>query len=139
MVEKREDYGSVISPRMRQRVQFDPVVKNGDVNSNQFPKDWPYPPVDSALSRPGWGVGFETPVLSSNHLEIRASKDKAFREELHQATADYILYLAAVQRHLPDTEGRRREPEQGLLLVFPTGTLRQRWDAAVDPAGGTVI
>ena len=92
MVEKREDYGSVISPRMRQRVQFDPVVKNGDVNSNQFPKDWPYPPVDSALSRPGWGVGFETPVLSSNHLAIRASKDKAFREELHQATADYILY-----------------------------------------------
>ncbi len=92
VVEKREDYGSVISPRMRQRVQFDPVVKNGDVNSNQFPKDWPYPPVDSALSRPGWGVGFETPVLSSNHLEIRSSKDKAFREELHQQTADYILY-----------------------------------------------
>ncbi len=92
VVEKREDYGSVISPRMRQRVQFDPVVKNGDVNSNQFPKDWPYPPVDSALSRPGWGVGFETPVLSSNHLEIRSSQDKAFREELHQATADYILY-----------------------------------------------
>ena len=92
VVEKREDYGSVISPRMRQRVQFDPVVKNGDVNSNQFPKDWPYPPVDSALSRPGWGVGFETPVLSSNHLEIRSSKDKAFRENLHQETVDYILY-----------------------------------------------
>lgn len=91
-VAKIEDYGSIISPRMRQRVQFDPVLKNGDVNSNQFPKDWPYPPVDSALSRPGWGVGFETPVLSGNHLAIRSSQDKAFREELHQETADYILY-----------------------------------------------
>jgi ABC-type transport system substrate-binding protein len=92
VVEKREDYGAVISPRMRERVQFDPVVKNGDVNSNVFPLDWPYPPVDSALSRPGWGIGFETPILSGNHLAIRASQDKAFREQKHLETADYILY-----------------------------------------------
>jgi ABC-type transport system substrate-binding protein len=92
VTQNREDYGSVISPRMRQRVQFNPVVKNGDVHSNVFPLDWPYPPVDSALSRPGWGIAFETPVLSGNHLAIRASQDKAFREQMHMATADYILY-----------------------------------------------
>jgi ABC-type transport system substrate-binding protein len=92
IIQKREDYGAVISPRMRQREQMDPVVKNGDVNANLFPLDWPYPPVDSALSRPGWGPGFETPVLSGNHLAIRGSKDKAFREQLHLETADYMIY-----------------------------------------------
>lgn len=92
ITQSREDYGGVISPRMRKREQVNPVVKNGDVNSNQFPLDWPYPPVDSSLSRPGWGVAFETPVLAKNHLDIRASKDKAFREQKHLETADYILY-----------------------------------------------
>jgi hypothetical protein len=48
--------------------------------------------VDSALSRPGWGIAFETPVLSKNHLDIRASRDQAEREQLHLDTADYILY-----------------------------------------------
>lgn len=87
-----EDYGGVISPRMRRREQFLPVLKNGDVNSSQFPLDWPYPPVDSSISRPGWGVGFETPFLSSKHFEIRGSQDKAFREEGHMETADYMIY-----------------------------------------------
>lgn len=87
-----EDYGGVISPRMRRREQFLPVLKNGDVNSSVFPLDWPYPPVDSSISRPGWGVGFETPYLSSQHFSIRGSQDRAFREFEHMETADYMIY-----------------------------------------------
>jgi ABC-type transport system substrate-binding protein len=87
-----EDYGGVISPRLRRREQFLPVLKNGDVNSSQFPLDWPYPPVDSSISRPGWGVGFETTYLSSQHFSIRGSQDKAFREFEHMETADYMIY-----------------------------------------------
>ncbi|MCH8223381.1 MAG: hypothetical protein IH868_08235 [Chloroflexi bacterium] len=87
-----EDYGGVISPRMRKREQFLPVLKNGDVNANVFPLDWPYPPVDSSISRPGWGVGFETPYLSTQHFSIRGSQDRAFREEEHMNTADYMIY-----------------------------------------------
>ena len=88
----REDYGSTIVPRMRDRVQYRPILKNGDVNSNQFPLDWPYPPVDSSISRPGWGVGFESPVLAENHLQIRASDNVTFREQMHLETADYVFY-----------------------------------------------
>jgi ABC-type transport system substrate-binding protein len=55
-----EDYGGVISPRMRQRIQYLPVLKNGDVHSNVYPIDWPLPTVDTSSSRPGWGVGFES-------------------------------------------------------------------------------
>jgi ABC-type transport system substrate-binding protein len=87
-----EDYGGVISPRMRRREQFLPVLKNGDVNSSVFPLDWPYPPVDSSISRPGWGVGFESPYLSSQHFAIRGSQDRAYREFEHMETADYMIY-----------------------------------------------
>ena len=55
-----EDYGGVISPRMRRREQALPVLKNGDVHSNSYPLDWPLPTVDSSSSRPGWGPGFES-------------------------------------------------------------------------------
>ena len=48
-----EDYGGVISPRMRQRVQFLPVLKNGDAHSNVYPLDWPLPTIDTSSSRPG--------------------------------------------------------------------------------------
>ncbi|MCH7738551.1 MAG: hypothetical protein IIC93_00215 [Chloroflexi bacterium] len=87
-----EDYGGVISPRLRKREQFLPVLKNGDVNANVFPLDWPYPPVDSSISRPGWGIGFETTYLSTQHFSIRGSQDRAFREEEHMNTADYMIY-----------------------------------------------
>jgi ABC-type transport system substrate-binding protein len=88
----REDYGGVISPRMRQRIQWMPVLKNGDVHSNVWPTDLPYPPVDSSISRPGWGAGFESVPLAEWHFAINAEKDKAKREKLHFDTADYMLY-----------------------------------------------
>ena len=77
---------------MRKREQFLPVLKNGDVHSHVFPLDWPYPPVDSSISRPGWGVGFETPYLSTQHFSIRGSQDRAFREKEHMETSDYMLF-----------------------------------------------
>ena len=88
----KEDYGAVISPRMRKREQALPTVKNGDVHSNVWPIDWPYPPVDSSLSRPGWGVGFESKFLSGMHLKIRKSQDKDSRIKWHLQTVDYIMY-----------------------------------------------
>jgi ABC-type transport system substrate-binding protein len=88
----REDYGTVISPRMRMRNQSMPVIKNGDVNANNFPLDWPFPPVDSALTRPGWGVGFESDVLSTMHLKIRSEQDMSKRVQMHLDTVNYMQY-----------------------------------------------
>ena len=88
----REDYGGVISPRMRLRQQFLPVIKNGDVHSNVWPTDFPYPPVDSSISRPGWGIGFEADTLSQWHFGINAEKDKAKRTAMHMDTADWMIY-----------------------------------------------
>jgi ABC-type transport system substrate-binding protein len=91
-VQSREDYGAVISQRMRKREQAIPVLKNGDVNSNVWPADWPFPPVDSSLSRPGWGMGFESPMLAEMHKKIRAEPDKAKRTAGQRDTIDWMMY-----------------------------------------------
>ncbi|MBI2965794.1 MAG: hypothetical protein HYY34_06310 [Chloroflexi bacterium] len=92
-VEQRlEAYGAVISPRMRLREQFWPVIKNGDVNSNVWPLNWPNPVVDSSLSRPGWGVGFETPYTAAAALKLKAERDQAKAAEQHLAVMDYMVY-----------------------------------------------
>jgi ABC-type transport system substrate-binding protein len=87
-----EDYGGVISPRMRQRQQFNPVLKNGDVHSNVYPLDWPFPTVDTSSSRPGWGVAFESPAGAKWLFEILGMRDKAQREQAHLTWADYGIY-----------------------------------------------
>ena len=87
-----EDYGGVISQRMRRRVQFLPVLKNGDVHSNVYPLDWPLPTVDTSSSRPGWGVGFESQPGGKWLFEILAEQDKAAREALHLTWVDYSMY-----------------------------------------------
>ncbi len=87
-----EDYGGVISPRMRRREQFLPVLKNGDVHSNLYPLDWPLPTVDTSRSRPGWGVGFESQAGAGWLSEILAERDISRREELHQTWVDYSLF-----------------------------------------------
>lgn len=88
----KEDYGAVISPRMRLRTQFWPVIKNGDVHSNVWPTDWPLPPVDSSLSRPGWGVGFESVLLASMHVKVKAEPKADNRIKWAQQTIDYMAY-----------------------------------------------
>jgi ABC-type transport system substrate-binding protein len=87
-----EDYGGVISPRMRQRIQFLPVLKNGDVHSNVYPLDWPLPTVDTSSSRPGWGVGFESPAGAKWLFEILAEKDPKVREAKHLEWVDYSMF-----------------------------------------------
>lgn len=87
-----EDYGGVISQRMRRRVQFLPVLKNGDVHSNVYPLDWPLPTVDTSSSRPGWGVGFESQPGGKWLFEILAEQDRTAREQLHLDWVDYSMY-----------------------------------------------
>jgi ABC-type transport system substrate-binding protein len=87
-----EDYGGVISPRMRQRVQFLPVLKNGDVHSNVYPLDWPLPTVDTSSSRPGWGVGFESQAGAKWLFEILGEKDASVRSEKHLTWVDYSMF-----------------------------------------------
>ncbi len=90
--QSREDYANVISQRMRLREQFWPVLKNGDVHSNVWPADFAFPPVDTSLSRPGWGMAFESEILAGLHKKIRGERDKAVREEWARDTVDYIMY-----------------------------------------------
>jgi len=87
-----EDYGGVISPRMRQRVQFLPVLKNGDVHSNVYPLDWPLPVVDTSSSRPGWGVGFESQAGAKWLFEILGEKDASVRSEKHLNWVDWSMF-----------------------------------------------
>jgi len=87
-----EDYGGVISPRMRQRVQYLPVLKNGDVHSNVYPIDWPLPTVDTSSSRPGWGVGFESQAGAKWLFEILGEQDASVRSEKHLNWVDYSMY-----------------------------------------------
>ncbi len=87
-----EDYGGMISQRMRRRVQYFPVLKNGFVYSNAFPLDWPMPNTDSSFTRPGWGVGFESQPGARWFLEILSEPDKAAREKLHLDWVDYSMF-----------------------------------------------
>jgi hypothetical protein len=87
----REDYGTVIHPRIRLRDQVFPTIKNGEVHSNDWPLDFWMPPTDTSLSRPGWGP-FEDTYLVRNHLKIRGSKDKAERVQLHFDAVDWMNY-----------------------------------------------
>jgi ABC-type transport system substrate-binding protein len=87
-----EDYGGVISPRMRQRIQYLPVLKNGDVHSNVYPIDWPMPTVDTSSSRPGWGVGFESQAGAKWLFEILGEQDASVRSEKHLIWVDYSMY-----------------------------------------------
>lgn len=92
-VEQRlEAYGSVVSQRMRQREQFWPVLKNGDVNSNIYPITWPPPSVDTSLSRPGWGAGFESPFIVKMNKAILGEKDAKKAAGFHMDTVDYYMY-----------------------------------------------
>jgi ABC-type transport system substrate-binding protein len=87
-----EDYGGVISPRMRQRIQLLPVLKNGDVHSNVYPLDWPMPTVDTSSSRPGWGVGFESQAGAKWLFEILGEKDATVRSDKHLNWVDWSMF-----------------------------------------------
>ncbi|MDG0866576.1 hypothetical protein GKO46_05740 [SAR202 cluster bacterium JH702] len=87
-----EDYGGVISPRMRQRIQFLPVLMNGDIHSNVYPLDWPLPRIDTSASRPHWGVGFESQAGSRWLFEILGEQNPNVRSEKHLNWVDYSIF-----------------------------------------------
>jgi ABC-type transport system substrate-binding protein len=87
-----EEYGSVVVPRMRDRTQPWPVVKNCSVETANYFFDWPPPPSDSTFSRPAWGCAFESKFLDYMYININGSRDKAKREDLHLDMIDYYYY-----------------------------------------------
>ena len=87
-----EDYGGVISPRMKRREQYLPVLKNCDVHSNVWPQDWPIPPVDTSRTRPSWGCGFESKFGAKMVSDVLMEKDAAERKRMHIDSVDYSMY-----------------------------------------------
>jgi ABC-type transport system substrate-binding protein len=87
-----EEYGAVVVPRMRDRTQPWPVVKNCSVETANYPFDWPPPSADSTFSRPAWGCSFENRFLDYMYMEINGERDKAKREDLHLDMVDYYYY-----------------------------------------------
>lgn len=87
-----EDYGAVVSPRMRTRTQFWPVVKNCSVESAHNLLDWPMPPADASITRPGWGCGFEDVFSLRMMIKTGQEKDKATREKWHIDVTDWMFY-----------------------------------------------
>ena len=87
-----EEYGGVVVPRMRDRTQAWPVVKNCSVETANYPFDWPPPPSDSTFSRPAWGCSFESKFLDYMYISINGERDKQAREDLHLDMVDYYYY-----------------------------------------------
>ena len=87
-----EEYGAVVVPRMRDRTQPWPVVKNCSVETANYPFDWPPPPSDSSFSRPAWGCSFESRFLDYMFVSINGERDKQAREDLHLDMVDYYYY-----------------------------------------------
>ncbi len=87
-----ESYPFLVNPRMVTREQVWPVVKNCIVESANQPLDWPLPPHDSSLTRPGWGCGFESPFLARMSLKVSREKDRGKREEWHLDVVDWMYY-----------------------------------------------
>ncbi len=87
-----EEYGGVVVPRMRDRTQPWPVVKNCSVETANYPFDWPPPPSDSTFSRPAWGCAFESKFLDYMYININGERDKQAREDLHLDMVDYYYY-----------------------------------------------
>jgi ABC-type transport system substrate-binding protein len=87
-----EDYGGVISPRMKRREQYLPVLKNCDVHSNVWPEDWPIPPVDTSRTRPSWGCGFESKAGAESVANVLMEQDAEKRKAMHKDIVDYSMY-----------------------------------------------
>ncbi len=87
----RSNYATVISPAMRKREAFWPVIKNGDVPTNVYPADWNLPPADTSISRPGWGCGFENKFEADIYYKALVEPDRAKRVAMQREVVDYML------------------------------------------------
>jgi peptide/nickel transport system substrate-binding protein len=86
----RSDYGAVVAPQMRKREAFYPIMKNCDHPTNIYPVDWPLPPSETSLTRPGWGCGFESPYLVEMHFKILNEPDRLKRITMHKQVEEYV-------------------------------------------------
>ncbi len=88
----REPMFPIVSARMSAREQFWPLVINCIVESANTPLDWPFPPHDTSLTRPGWGCGFESEFLAKMQLKITSERDRQKREAWHLDVVDWMYY-----------------------------------------------
>ena len=88
----RERMFPIVSGRMTMREQFWPLVINCIVETANTPLDWPFPPHDTSLTRPGWGCGFESEFLAKMQLKITSERDRDLRESWHLDVADWMYY-----------------------------------------------
>lgn len=107
-----EEYGAVVVPRMRDRTQPWPVVKNCSVETANYPFDWPPPPADSSFSRPAWGCAFESRFLDYMFVEINGERDKQAREDLHLDMVDYYYYWQLYSGMVQPPRGVAGNPER---------------------------
>ena len=107
-----EEYGAVVVPRMRDRTQPWPVVKNCSVETANYPFDWPPPPADSSFSRPAWGCSFESRFLDYMYININGERDKAAREDLHLDMVDYYYYWQLYSGMVQPPRGVAGNPER---------------------------
>ena len=82
----------IVSGRMTMREQMWPLIINCIVESANIPLDWPFPPHDTSLTRPGWGCGFESEFLAKMQLKINSERQKDLREEWHLDVVDWMYY-----------------------------------------------
>ena len=106
-----EEYGGVVVPRMRDRTQAFPVVKNCSVETANYPFDWPPPPSDSTFSRPAWGCSFESKFLDYMYININGERDKQAREDLHLDMVDYYYYWQLYSGMVQPPRGVAANPE----------------------------
>ncbi|MYE54644.1 MAG: hypothetical protein F4X34_05545, partial [Chloroflexi bacterium] len=106
-----EEYGAVVVPRMRDRTQPWPVVKNCSVETANYPFDWPPPPSDSSFSRPAWGCSFESRFLDYMYVGINGERDKQAREDLHLDMVDYYYYWQLYSGMVQPPRGVAGNPE----------------------------
>ncbi len=106
-----EEYGAVVVPRMRDRTQPWPVVKNCSVETANYPFDWPPPPADSSFSRPAWGCSFESKFLDYMYVNINGERDKQAREDLHLDMVDYYYYWQLYSGMVQPPRGVAGNPE----------------------------
>ncbi len=106
-----EEYGGVVVPRMRDRTQAYPVVKNCSVETANYPFDWPPPPSDSTFSRPAWGCAFESKFLDYMYININGERDKQAREDLHLDMVDYYYYWQLYSGLVQPPRGVAANPE----------------------------
>ena len=106
-----EEYGAVVVPRMRDRTQAFPVVKNCSVETANYPFDWPPPPSDSTFSRPAWGCAFESRFLDYMYININGERDKQAREDLHLDMVDYYYYWQLYSGMVQPPRGVAANPE----------------------------